>query len=269
MKCEEVESGMIDYLDNTLEKTLRDEVKRHLETCERCLDELKDFQHILHTVETSEMEQPDESLRINFYHMLHGEMNKQIMQERKPLSSLTGPLHRSPRIMRLAAGLALLIAGTFIGIIIHSAGNRSGSNRQIADLRTEVQSVKELMMLTMLKEESPSQRIQAVNYTDDIKAPDGKILDALTQTLNHDKNINVRLAAAYSLSRYADRQSVRDSMVASLSRQTEPIIQVVLMNILVERKETNAIQPIRKIISDDKALKEVKDVAQKGLKVLL
>jgi HEAT repeat protein len=125
------------------------------------------------------------------------------------------------------------------------------------------------MMLNMLKEESPSQRIQAVGYTEDIAAPDQKVLDALTQTLNNDKNVNVRMAAAYSLSKYADRQSVRDSLVKSLEKQTEPIIQVVLMNILVEKKEQGAIQPIRKIMSDEKAMKEVKDVASKSLKVLL
>jgi len=125
------------------------------------------------------------------------------------------------------------------------------------------------MMLSMLKEESPSQRIQAVNYADDIQAPDSKVLNALTETLNNDKNINVRMAAAYSLAKYADRQSVRDSMVASLSKQTEPIIQIVLMNILVDKGESNAIKPIQKIMSDEKAMKEVKDVAQKGLKILL
>ncbi len=83
MKCEDVESAMIDYLDNKLEKSHRDDVEKHLETCERCLDELKDFQQILQTVDSTEMEQPDESLRINFYHMLHGEMNKQAVKNQE------------------------------------------------------------------------------------------------------------------------------------------------------------------------------------------
>jgi hypothetical protein len=57
--------------------------------------------------------------------------------------------------------------------------------------------------------------------------------------------------------------------VASLGKQTEPIIQVILMNILVEMKETRAVQPMRRIISDDNSLQEVKDVAQKGVSTLL
>jgi hypothetical protein len=267
MKCEEAESAMIEYLDNILENKKRDEVEKHLEICERCLDEMKDIQQILHAVETTEMEQPDENLRINFYHMLHGEMNKQITKEKQ--LQFGGIIGKSSPFIKLAAGFALLIAGIFIGLIVHSVFSRHGDDTRLTELHTEMQSMKELMMLTMLKEESPSQRIQAVNYTDDIQVPDVKILNALTETLNHDGNINVRLAAAYSLSKYADRQSVRDSLVLSLSQQTEPIIQVVLMNILVEKKESNAIKPIQRIISDDKALKEVKDVAEKGLKVLM
>jgi hypothetical protein len=268
MKCEDVETAMIDYLDNTLEKARRDEVEKHLETCERCLDQLKDFQEILHTVDSTEMEQPDENLRINFYHMLHGEMNKQAIQNQEK-SILPVSIHRSSPWMKIAAAIAILLAGTFIGLTINSVLNRQKAEKQVAELTTEMQSMKELMMLSMLKQESPSQRIQAVNYSDDIQAPDAKVLNALTETLNNDKNINVRLAAAYSLAKYADRQSVRDSMVASLSQQTEPIIQVVLMNILVEKKESSAIKPIQKIMSDDKAMKEVRDVAQKGLKTLL
>jgi hypothetical protein len=268
MKCEDAESVMIDYLDNTLEKDHRIEVEKHLETCERCLDVMKDFQQILHTVDSTEMEQPDETLRINFYHMLHGEMDKQAVQNQK---QLTVPLsvRKSSPWMRIAAAMALLLAGSFIGLTVNSILNHQKDNEQVASLKTEMQTMKELMMLNMLKQESPSQRIQAVNYTDDIQAPDIKVLNALTETLNNDKNINVRMAAAYSLAKYADRQSVRDSMVASLSRQTEPIIQVVLMNILVEKRESGAIKPIQKIMSDEKAMKEVKDVAQKGLKVLL
>jgi len=54
-----------------------------------------------------------------------------------------------------------------------------------------------------------------------------------------------------------------------LAAQTEPILQVVLMNILVENKEKDAIKPMQRIIEDDKTLKEVKNVAQKGIQILM
>jgi hypothetical protein len=268
MKCEEAERWLMDYLDQSLDEDQKGELEKHLAICERCRDEVSDFRQIIDPIDSSSMEMPEESLRINFYHMLHAEINKQALEETRPGKSAQ-PFFSSKVMIRLAASVALLLAGSFIGYFIQSAASHRKSESRISELSNEVHSMKKLMMLAMLKEESPSDRIQAVNYTDDIPSPDAGVLEALTKTLNHDRNVNVRMAAAYSLARYADRQSVRDSLVASLSQQTEPIIQVVLMNILVEKKESNAIQPMQRIVRDDKTLKEVKDVAAKGLKVLL
>jgi len=121
-------------------------------------------------------------------------------------------------------------------------------------------------MFNGLKDQSPSERIKAVGYAEDIVNPNEKVINALTNTLNHDKNVNVRLAALYSLAKFTDDRKVMDTLVTSLSNQTEPIIQIVLINILTEKKEVKAIGPIQDLIQNGKTLKEVKDIAQKGLK---
>lgn len=76
MKCEDIELKMIDYLDRNLEENVRQEIEKHLETCERCIDDLKDIQQVLNLISKDEMIKPDDSLRINFYHMLHSEIKK-------------------------------------------------------------------------------------------------------------------------------------------------------------------------------------------------
>jgi len=268
MTCADIESLMIDYLDNLLEKNQREDVEEHFNTCERCLDELKEFKKIFDKIESEEAEQPNETVRVNFFHMLHSEINKEIIGESKTIPVIPMLNMNSP-FMKIAAGIVLLVAGVFIGMMLSGNLKNNDDKSQLGDLQTEVQHMKEMLILTLLKEESPSERIQAVDYTEGLQVPDGKILDALTQTLNHDKNVNVRLAAAYSLAKYSDRQVVRDSLVESLSRQTEPIIQVVLMNILVELNEGNAVKPMKQILLDEKTLQEVKDIAQKGINTLM
>ncbi len=67
---------IIDYLDNKLEREQILGIEKHLETCEKCLDELKDTQQMLQLISDEEMVKPDDSLRINFYHMLHNEIGK-------------------------------------------------------------------------------------------------------------------------------------------------------------------------------------------------
>lgn len=268
MKCEEFEAVMVDYLDNKLEEERKREIEKHLESCEKCLDELKDVQQVLKLISRDTIEKPDDSMRINFYHMLHSELNKN--EARKISSSHNSPdrwYNRS--IYRYAAGIALLLGGTFLGIIIYSLIVNSSQGNKLTQLQSEVTALKKAAMFTMLKEESSSNRILAVSYADDIETPDQNIIDALVKTLNTDKNVNVRLSAAYALSKFAGQRSVSDSLVKSLTHQTDPILQVTLINILVDRKERSALNPIQRIIKDENTLKEVKTIAEEKVKMLI
>ena len=268
MKCEDVEARIIDYLDNNLTPQEKLDIESHLERCEKCLDEMNESQKMLNSIGGSKMELPDESLRINFYHMLHGEI---IKNEREFNSKeVKHPENRFNRnILMVAAGLALLITGSFIGIFISTGIKNSKSVNDLSQLKSEVNELKRTVMFTMLKDESSSYRIQAVNYADDIKNPDEKVIGVLLSTLNHDKNVNVRMAAAYALAKFADQKMVSDSLVQSLSLQVDPILQVTLINILVEKKDKRAIEPMQRIINNSATLKEVKEVAGNGIMTLL
>jgi hypothetical protein len=268
MKCEEVEAIIIDYLDNRLDDDQRAELEKHLETCERCLDELRDSQKILQLIYEDEMVKPEDSLRINFYHMLHNEIKKSERTNSIPVQVLSKPWH-TQSFYKIAAGFALLICGTFLGITIHSGLLNSYSANEIKQLHSEVTGLRKAAMFTMLKGESSSDRIQAVNYADDLEKPDENVIEVLVKTLNHDKNVNVRMAAAYALAKFADQRSVCDSLVKSLSLQDDPILQVTLINILVEKKEKSALKPIQQIITNKNTLKEVKQVAESGLQSLI
>jgi hypothetical protein len=268
MKCEEVEESMIEFLDNSLEKDVRQEIEKHLETCERCLDELRDSQQIMQLMSKDEMVKPKDSLRINFYHMLHAEIKKTESRSEVPIQSALIPWYNRSEY-RIAAGFALLICGVFLGVFIHAGIKNSYEAKELSLLHSEVNALKKTAMFTMLKGESSSDRIKAVNYADELTTPDENVIDVLVKTLNQDKNVNVRMAAAYALAKFADQPSVSDSLVKSLSNQNDPILQVTLINLLVERKEKSAIKPIQQIITDKSTLKEVKAVAEKGVKLLL
>ena len=136
-------------------------------------------------------------------------------------------------------------------------------------LHSEVSELKKTAMFTMLEDESSSDRIQAVSYADQLDKPDPNVVEVLVKTLNSDKNVNVRMAAAYALSKFADQRAVCDSLVKSLSLQDDPILQVTLINILAERKVKSALLPIQKIIANRSTLKEVRAVAENSLRVLI
>jgi HEAT repeat protein len=170
---------------------------------------------------------------------------------------------------RIAAGVALLICGTFIGMLLDGGLRNLYSSNELKQLHSEVSDLKKSTMFTMLKQESSSDRIQAVNYAGDLDNADEKVIEALIKTLNTDKNVNVRMAAAYALSKFADQRLVSDSLVKSLSLQNDPILQVTLINILAERREKSALRPIQEIIANKSTLKEVRAVAENSLRVLI
>lgn len=259
---------MIDYLDKTLDERLRQEVENHLETCERCLDELKDCQQLLNLISKDEMVKPDDSLRTNFYHMLNGEIKKN--RGRKEESFQISDGHWYNRIQyRIAAGIALLICGTFIGFFINSGRKNSYAANELSQLKSEVTALKKTAMFTMLNDESSSDRLQAVGYADEIDSPDQNVIDILIKTLNTDKNVNVRMAAAYALSKYSGQRQVCDSLVKSLSLQNEPILQITLINILAERKEKSAFKAFQQLIENKNTMKEVRAAAQNGMKMMI
>jgi hypothetical protein len=187
--------------------------------------------------------------------MLQSELNMlttaNIIQE-FPSDSKSGQPGRIARlpftapIWRVAAALILLGSGIGIGTALKSRpAPETSTNETLVALRQEVKEMKEEVMLNMIDDESASQRMKAVSYAEQMASPDQQVIDVLINTLNQDKNVNVRLAALYSLQRFSDRRAVRDSLVSSLRIQKEPIIQVVLINLLAEKRDTGQSSPSR------------------------
>jgi hypothetical protein len=291
MKCEEVQSALTElYVDgeddpgNTPDPALRDEIALHLLSCEKCAQDAKELKGLLQLMEDSPAAIPGPALRENFSYMLRSESDKLaaagLLKEAPRVSVLSKRREVSMREVsswwKIAAVFLVLAIGIWIGAklpvsLSHrpTAGTGDSSARgEIMGLKNEVRDMKEALLFTLLKDESASQRIRAVSYSEEISNPNQSIINALTATLNHDKNVNVRLASLYSLARFAGDASVRDSLVRSLSLQTEPIVQIILINLLTEMKEVKAIKPIRDIISNEKTLKDVKTIAEKGLRTL-
>jgi Ca2+-binding EF-hand superfamily protein len=266
---------MIEYLDQSLDAGVAAVVKKHLDACSACQQEAVEMQQLLEAMKNTTVQKPDRSLRDNFQTLLQSEMNMASMShlledeagEKKAPANKTGRVATLPRrIWQVAAALVLLLGGAWAGAALQH--KKDSQPNEMASLQKEVKEMKEMLLFSLIDDESASQRIKAVSYAEEMSNPDEPVINALINSLNNDKNANVRLAALYSLSRWADRLNVRDSLVLSLPKQTEPIVQIVLINLLAEKRETRAISPIKAILSNDKALKEVKEAAQKGLRVL-
>lgn len=269
MQCNEITDLLVDYLDDQLQPSVKATVEKHLQSCENCRHELEEYTILFREMNNDKFVKPGPALKEKFDIMLQSELNidatTKILKEEGAAKVIA--MKKTPWVLRIAASIILVAGGIWVGTKLNPVQKDTGST-QMADLKNEVKEMKEALLFTMLNNESASERIKAVNYAEEMGNPNQQIIDALIRTINEDKNVNVRLAALYSVAKFTSSQSVRDSLVNSLSRQTEPIMQIVLINILTEKKETKAIAPIREILHDKNTLPPVKDIAQKGLKLL-
>lgn len=268
MQCYEVESLLIDYLDAQMHPGDKKLIEQHLQHCPRCVEILEEYRMLFAAINNDKAVKPGPVVREKFENMLRSEIDIDItaklvdMDKKKPAPRVA----KMPSIVwKIAASIILIASGVFTGAVLTS---HSSSNADVADLKTEVKEMKETLLFNLLGEESASDRIKAVGYAGEINQPDDKIVAALITTMNDDKNVNVRLAALYAVAKFSDERGISDALIASLGKQTEPLMQIALINILTEKKESKAKQPIREILQDKNTLPPVKEIAQKGLRLL-
>ncbi len=270
MNCTEIEPLLIDYADQLLIPSLQSTVQKHLETCTHCREELGHYKQLFAELSSTSMEKPGPGLRENFNTMLQSELNiaSTVSLIKKLPEKKTIALNVSTLLVRIAASIVLVAGGIFTGLQLKSTA-APDKTLELANLQKEVKEIKKAMLLSLLKEESASDRIRAVNYADEFNNADNTIIYALFNTLNKDKNINVRLAAFNSIVKFSGDPIIVDSLVSSLGNQTEPLLQIVLINILTDKKETKAIKSIKAILSNKKTLQPVKDIAEQGLRKVM
>jgi len=206
----------------------------------RVLTSLHQFNQQLDAIQIPE---PGEDLDQSFYAMLdkaktnqvNNMLNRFISRIKNPVSGLT-PL-------RLAYSVILILIGIGLGMLL----NLNGDRKQIDELSSEIKQMQSMMMLTLLDESSATERLKAINLSSGLNEADDKVIGALLNTLNHDENANVRLAAIDALLKYADNEKVRSGMVASLSEQDLPIVQVTLADVMVLLKEKRAVDGLKKL----------------------
>ncbi len=262
--CTEIQDLLIDFLEKNLDTDTHAEVQKHLEKCEACQTELAELQDFTNLIPQMPIITVPQNVKNTFYQTLEQEKASLIG---KPLILRTVRWYETVWT-KAAAAVLILALGFVLGHF--SQKNAAGENQpEIADLQKEVKEMKQLVMLQMFKKESASERLQAVSHTYEVEKPDKQLLTALIETLHYDRNVNVRLAAANALSRFGNEPEVREALMMALRKQTEPNIQIALIELLVSLKETKALPELQQIMQGKNQPEIVRFKAAEGVKVLL
>jgi hypothetical protein len=265
--CEEISTLMPDYLHNRLKPEQANIVKAHLEGCSSCAEEVA----LWTKLDTLPEEQPSPALASRFNAMLEtyqeGRWEHRNLQSQRNKFLDFGAIVAWARTPALSMGWAvvLLVAGFLGG---HYIDRDDKQNDRLASVQQQLVDMRELVVVSMLKQQSPSERLQGVSFSMDQKQPDGKVLEALLHTLRYDNSVDVRLAALDALSRYSSQPDIRQGLKDSLQPQQSPMVQVALIDTLVDMHDASIVPQLKQFQADPKIDPTVRKRADWGIQQL-
>jgi hypothetical protein len=254
MEKEKFESMMIEYIDGTLneaDRKMMDDLIQRNRDASHLLHQTK---HVLGIIDRSAAAEPSQTLKNKF----EEELQKEIAKQKKGRVIQMN----STFVYRMAAGIALVLTA---GALFFWINKGIKQERQLAKLQEEMEQTKTMMMALLGNQSSAGQRIQGVSVANKIEKVDDEIVNALVKAMDQDPNVNVRLAALDALSKFHRQTHVRSALIKSLGTQTDPAVQIALIRLLVEMKETQTIKELERISTDDNVLPAVQDEAHAGI----
>ena len=246
MKCEEIAELLPDYLQEGLGAEQKKVVEQHLAGCMEC----SEVAGLWNKLALIPKEQPSEAGRERFEAMLQAYQTGRGQDgSPRPTADKGTPFWsvfqwlRSP-VGALAWSIVLVALGTYVGMQL---GSGKANSQDLAAMHTELTNMRQMVALSMLQQQSASQRLEGVTWTRREEQLDPQVLAALMHTLRYDTSVDVRLAALDALSRHAGQPQVKRTVVDALQEQQSPLVQVALIDQLVEWRDVDAASRIEKL----------------------
>ena len=135
----------------------------------------------------------------------------------------------------------------------------------LGDMRDEIRSTRQLVAVSLLRQQSASDRLRGVSYSYRLTKPDPEVLSALLHAVRYDSSVDVRLSAVDALRRYASEPEVSDGLLQALPAPQSPMVQIALIDLIVETRERRAADLLRQLKDDKNVNEAVRERAGWGL----
>lgn len=261
MNCEKIREQIPELLAGQLDKAARENLVEHLETCASCRTEVAELNAVWRALESFKADDAEPAMKMRFMEVLEaykaglGQVTE--MPKTAPRSGWGVP---PQAVWQLALAASLLIGGVFLGRY-ESKPQTAGPSPEVSQLKGEIESLRQLVALSMLQQQSPSARLRGVSYSEAISQPDEQVEQALLFAVSHDSNVNVRLSAVDALQKFAGRPDVIRAMVQAIPVQDSPLVQIALIDMLVQLNARSESPALVKLSLDGQADEAVRQRA--------
>ena len=258
MSCDMCKELITDSLAGSLGEMANEELEQHLGECSACREQAAGIRSLWQNLGLLPAGEPGPAVRARFYEMLEAYQHG-LAQARRPMRErinqwLSGWWPQQP-VWQAALAAVCLIAGLGGGYLVQ---RQEKEDPKLAQMSEEIRNMRQLVTLSLLQQQSASDRLSGVNWSYRLELPDSEVLSALLHTLNSDENVNVRLAAVDALYKFADSSMVRRSLRQSLPAQSSPIVQIALIDMLADLKDAQTSAVFREVLSRENLNPEVK-----------
>lgn len=126
--------------------------------------------------------------------------------------------------------------------------------------------MRQLVTLSLLQQNSATERLRGVNFSYRAEPNDVEVLSALLQTVNEDPSVNVRLAAVDALGNFRDSSVARRGLMNALPKQDSPMVQIAIIDALAAMRERGAAPTLRELLTGQGVDENVRKRADEALK---
>jgi hypothetical protein len=251
MQCKDISAKLADHLAGTLLEAERSELEGHLASCPACRAELAGLSQTWSRLgDIPAMVADSSAMRSRFEAMLaeHQATPSQARAPatRRPIRSWLQRHSTLQPLLQGCAALLLLVVGIEVGREI-----RPNGTPEVRELSQEVRDLRQMVTLSLMQQQSASERLKGVSWSSQLDSPSSEVVAALVDALMHDSNVNVRLASIDALKRFAERDVVRSATLRALDTQSSPLVQMALIDFVVETRDREALDTLRRLSHDD------------------
>jgi len=230
MNHQEIISQKIEFLNGHSQKDLGRDALKIIEQDGELANEIRFIEELWKKPELDTTNKPSAQMQARFYQMLSH------AQSAEASASRPVPIAREPLLVRL--GLFKPAFQTLLLVVVFSVGwslNSGNLNKQTAHsvaLESKVDALNVMVAMSMLRKDTAAERLAGIDYAKSGNLTDKKLTESLLQLLNSDRSSAVRLSAVGAMAAMEDPNEIKEKIVASLSQQSNVIVQMALVELL-------------------------------------
>jgi len=266
-----------DFLAGTFEESDRTAIQSHLQSCTSCRQEYESLSTLWNSLGVMPDEKPGPQVRQRFNAMLaaydqgirHASARASMLNW---LDSFIGRIWPQRPALQLGIAVLMLLLGGIVGIRMNRTAEPVSTTQtavEIAQLHGEVQTIRGMLAVSLMQQQSASDRLKGVSMGSRIVEKDPRVTQSLLDALRYDPSVNVRLAALDALSGAMDESEVRKTLVEAMPKQSSPLVQLAMVELVVESRDKASLDVLNRMEKDPKLNKVVRLRVQQGIKQLL